>query len=114
MSLTESRHQPRRRGTPPVDRVRPRPPTDEPADDPLLPPGRRDADGFWIPDGYDDPEALFSPHQRHLQEKQRQAHRARRTDAHGDDTRGKEPPREAAGRAVPPRASRVDSPHGSD
>jgi hypothetical protein len=46
--------------------------------DQVLPPGRRDDSGFWIPEGYDEPEALFSPHQRRLQEKQRQAHRARR------------------------------------
>jgi len=50
-----------------------RAPTDQ-----VLPPGWRDDSGFWIPEGYEEPEALFSPHQRHLQEKQRQAHRARR------------------------------------
>jgi len=51
----------------------------------VLPPGRRDASGFWIPEGYEDPISLFSPHQRRLQEKQRQAHRARRERGAEDD-----------------------------
>jgi len=36
-----------------------------------LPPGQRDASGFWFPAGYTDPLALFTPHQRSLQAKQR-------------------------------------------
>lgn len=36
-----------------------------------LPPGQRDASGFWYPAGYPDPLALFTPHQRSLQQKQR-------------------------------------------
>jgi hypothetical protein len=114
MSVTDSRRQPRRRGEPPGERGHPRPPTDDPADDSLLPPGRRDGDGFWIPDGCEDPEALFSPHQRRLQEKQRRAHRARRGGARGDDPTDAKPAAEPAGKAVPPRAPRVDSPRGSD
>lgn len=51
--------------------------------DQVLPPGRRDATGFWIPEGYEAPEDLFSPHQRRLQEKQRQAHRTRRQSRDG-------------------------------
>ena len=43
-----------------------------------LPPGRRDASGFWIPAGYDDPSELFTPQQRRLQAKQRDAQRGRR------------------------------------
>jgi len=113
MSVTGSRRQPRRRSAPPDERGRPRPPTDDPADDDLLPPGRRDSDGFWVPDGYEDPAALFSPHQRRLQEKQRQAHRGRRGGTRADDA-GKEPAEDSPGKAVPPRAPRVDSPHGSD
>jgi hypothetical protein len=42
-----------------------------------LPPGRRDASGFWYPERYRDPHELFTPHQRTLQEKQRDAHRRR-------------------------------------
>jgi hypothetical protein len=116
MSVTEGRRQPRRRGAPPGARGHPRPPTDESADDPLLPPGRRDGDGFWIPDGCDDPQALFSPHQRRLQQKQRQAHRVRRGGAQGDDddAGGAEQAGRPAGNGAPPRAPRVDSPRGSD
>ncbi len=77
-------------------------PTDE-----VLPPGRRDASGFWIPEGYETPTSLFSPHQRRLQEKQRQAHRARR--AHDtDDLDGKPPGDPDDG------GDRVDSPGSSD
>jgi hypothetical protein len=36
-----------------------------------LPPGQRDGSGFWFPAGYRDPLALFTPHQRSLQAKQR-------------------------------------------
>jgi len=114
MSVTESRRQPRRRGAPPDERGHPRPPTDDSDDDSLLPSGRRDADGFWIPDGYEDPEALFSPHQRRLQEKQREAHRARLGGAHDDDINAKKPAEDPPGKPVPPRAPRVDSPPGSE
>lgn len=43
-----------------------------------LPPGRRDASGFWYPARYGDPRELFTAHQRTLQEKQRDVHRRRR------------------------------------
>jgi len=43
-----------------------------------LPPGRRDASGFWYPAQYGDPRELFTAHQRTLQEKQRDVHRRRR------------------------------------
>jgi hypothetical protein len=46
--------------------------------DSTLPPGRRDASGFWYPAQYEDPRELFTPHQRTLQEKQRDVHRRRR------------------------------------
>jgi hypothetical protein len=44
-----------------------------------LPPGRRDASGFWYPAHYREPRELFSAHQRSLQEKQRDVHRRRRS-----------------------------------
>jgi hypothetical protein len=78
MAVAESARETRRRTSSSEARRRPRPTVEEPDDDNLLPPGRRDADGFWYPEGYPEPESLFSPHQRRLQEKQRQAHRARR------------------------------------
>jgi len=62
------------------ERAELRAPTDQ-----VLPPGRRDDSGFWIPEGYEDPISLFSPHQRRLQEKQRQAHRTRRARRAEDD-----------------------------
>jgi hypothetical protein len=43
-----------------------------------LPPGRRDASGFWYPARYSEPRELFTAHQRTLQEKQRDLHRRRR------------------------------------
>ena len=43
-----------------------------------LPPGRRDASGFWYPAAYRDPRELFTARQRTLQEKQRDVHRRRR------------------------------------
>ena len=78
-----------------------RAPTDQ-----VLPPGRRDASGFWIPEGYAAPEALFSPHQRRLQEKQRQAHRARRE--RGEEAPG--PDDAAAFDGADAEGDRVDSP----
>jgi hypothetical protein len=36
-----------------------------------LPPGQRDASGFWFPAGYRTPMDLFTPRQRSLQAKQR-------------------------------------------
>jgi len=114
MSVTDSRRQPRRRGAPPGERESPRPPADDLAEDSLLPPGRRDRDGFWVPDGYQEPAGLFSPHQRRLQEKQRRAHRARRGEARGNDANGSAPAEDPAGKPVPPRAPRVDSPRGSE
>src|SRR5262245_26770226 len=79
MTVADNRRQtPRRRERYPYAR-RPNGSKSPPIDDEhLLPPGRRDPSGFWIPVGYDFPEELFSPQQRRLQEKQRQAHRARR------------------------------------
>ncbi|HEV8122262.1 MAG TPA: hypothetical protein VGQ67_14805 [Candidatus Polarisedimenticolia bacterium] len=44
-----------------------------------LPPGRRDASGFWYPAHYREPRELFTAHQRTLQEKQRDVHRRRRS-----------------------------------
>jgi len=114
MSVADSRRQPRRRGAPPGARGHPRPPSDDTADDAVLPPGRRDNDGFWIPHGYDDPAALFSPHQRRLQEKQRQAHRTRRGGEPDDDAEDAAPAGAADVKAAPARAPRVDSPRGSD
>ena len=78
MPFAETPRETRRRTTTGGARRRQRPFIDEPEDATLLPPGRRDADGFWFPEGYPEPESLFSPHQRRLQEKQRQAHRTRR------------------------------------
>jgi hypothetical protein len=43
----------------------------ESQEDTALPPGRRDASGFWFPAAYSDPMGLFTPHQRTLQAKQR-------------------------------------------
>lgn len=79
MTVADSRRHPsRRRGAPRGAPPEPRPEDEPAAEEALLPPGRRDANGFWIPAGYDSPAALFTPQQRRLQEKQRQAHRARR------------------------------------
>ncbi|HEV8201362.1 MAG TPA: hypothetical protein VGS03_15195 [Candidatus Polarisedimenticolia bacterium] len=44
----------------------------------VLPPGKRDASGFWFPARCRTPEELFTPYQRSLQEKQRSVHRQRR------------------------------------
>jgi len=44
----------------------------------VLPPGKRDASGFWYPATCRTPMELFSPYQRSLQEKQRTVHRQRR------------------------------------
>jgi hypothetical protein len=44
----------------------------------VLPPGKRDASGFWFPARCRTPEELFTPYQRSLQEKQRTVHRERR------------------------------------
>lgn len=43
----------------------------------FLPPGQRDASGFWFPAGYDKPDDIFSPLQRQLQENQRQIQKRR-------------------------------------
>ena len=48
------------------------------ADESVLPPGQRDASGFWYPASCSDPMELFTPYQRSLQEKQRSVHRERR------------------------------------
>ena len=45
----------------------------------VLPPGKRDASGFWYPARCRTPMELFTPYQRSLQEKQRTVHRERRT-----------------------------------
>ncbi len=47
----------------------------------VLPPGRRDPSGFWIPATCREPRELFSAHQRSLQEKQRSVQRHRRAAA---------------------------------
>lgn len=47
-------------------------------EDSVLPPGKRDASGFWYPESCRTPMELFSPYQRSLQEKQRTVHRERR------------------------------------
>jgi hypothetical protein len=78
MSVAETPRETRRRTSTAEARRHPRPRVEEPDDGSLLPPGHRDADGFWYPEGYPEPESLFSPRQRRLQEKQRQAHRTRR------------------------------------
>jgi hypothetical protein len=44
----------------------------------VLPPGKRDASGFWYPARCRTPLELFTPYQRSLQEKQRTVHRERR------------------------------------
>jgi hypothetical protein len=44
----------------------------------VLPPGKRDASGFWYPARCRNPMELFTPYQRSLQEKQRTVHRERR------------------------------------
>ena len=44
----------------------------------VLPPGKRDASGFWYPARCRTPLELFTPYQRSLQEKQRTVHRQRR------------------------------------
>jgi len=44
----------------------------------VLPPGKRDASGFWYPARCASPKELFTPYQRSLQEKQRTVHRERR------------------------------------
>jgi hypothetical protein len=44
----------------------------------VLPPGKRDASGFWYPARCATPKELFTPYQRSLQEKQRTVHRERR------------------------------------
>jgi len=44
----------------------------------VLPPGKRDASGFWYPERCRTPMELFTPYQRSLQEKQRSVHRERR------------------------------------
>ena len=43
----------------------------------FLPPGQRDASGFWYPAGYDKPGDIFSPMQRELQENQRRIQKRR-------------------------------------
>jgi hypothetical protein len=64
---------------------------DAPADagagppDDVLPPGRRDAEGFWIPDGYESPGDLFTPRQRRAQARQRVLQRSRRSPAPPED-----------------------------
>ena len=48
------------------------------AEESVLPPGKRDASGFWYPASCRHPMELFTPYQRSLQEKQRSVHRERR------------------------------------
>lgn len=48
------------------------------AEESVLPPGQRDASGFWYPASCSNPMELFTPYQRSLQEKQRSVHRERR------------------------------------
>lgn len=42
-----------------------------------LPPGQRDAAGFWFPEGYSQPEEIFSAEQRRLQAMQRRIQKRR-------------------------------------
>jgi len=65
-----------------------------------LPPGQRDATGFWFPAGYREPLELFTPRQRSLQAQQRvlQARRGRPSPAPAPPT--------ASGAPAPPR--RID------
>ena len=81
----------------------------------FLPPGQRDASGFWFPARYRDPLALFTPHQRSLQAKQRLL-KNRRTRPAPPSTRPSvevaarpplvaDAPVAAAGQAAPPRTA---------
>ena len=80
-----------------------------------LPPGQRDASGFWYPAGYSDPLSLFTPHQRSLQQKQRLL-KSRGSRPAGPPARPSvdviarpphvaDAPVAAAGQAAPPRAA---------
>jgi hypothetical protein len=80
-----------------------------------LPAGQRDASGFWYPAGYPDPLALFTPHQRSLQEKQRLL-KSRTSSPAAPPMRASvevtarpplvtDAPVAAAGQAAPPRAA---------
>jgi hypothetical protein len=80
MTATDSRRpeRPRRRDDPARGRkAPPAPPAGNDGDAEVLPPGRRDAEGFWIPDGYGSPADLFTPQQRRAQERQRTMQRRR-------------------------------------
>jgi hypothetical protein len=72
-----------------------------------LPPGQRDASGFWYPAGYPDPLALFTPHQRSLQQKQRllKSRGSRPAAPPARPTHVADAPVAAAGQAAPPRAA---------
>jgi len=48
-------------------------------DEACLPPGQRDASGFWFPEGYDRPGEIFTNEQRRMQAMQRQIQRRRCT-----------------------------------
>ncbi len=80
-----------------------------------LPPGQRDASGFWFPAGYDKPEDIFTPAQRRLQASQRRIQR----DRHGPKAPPVLPPggdgtmtlKESSGAAhAPPAARSNDEP----
>ena len=66
--------------------------------DSCLPPGQRDASGFWYPANYARPGDIFTPQQRQLQAAQRSIQRRR---MNGDAA---QPPREEACGSSPPKA----------
>lgn len=82
------------------------------AEDSVLPPGKRDASGFWYPARCRTPMELFTPYQRSLQEKQRSVHRTRRgrgaARASEDDTEPAGIP--ACDQTVPLPAPRSEAP----
>jgi hypothetical protein len=74
----------------------------------VLPPGRRDPSGFWIPSTCREPRELFTPHQRSLQEKQRSVQRTRRIASPATA-----PTCEPEGKTVPLPPQQSDAPPGS-
>ena len=66
-------------------------------EDSVLPPGRRDASGFWYPASCRNPSELFTPYQRSLQEKQRTVHRERRQRKAASGTGVSDPDPDSAG-----------------
>ena len=81
-----------------------------------LPPGQRDASGFWFPAGYADPMELFTPRQRSMQAKQRalQTRRGRHSAAPATPVRDAAPEipllTDAAPRTIAPEPGHGPSP----